>query len=54
MLGTNEKAERLSVDHKCTLEKEAERIRKSGGIIAFNRLGGSLAISRSLGDSDLK
>jgi protein phosphatase PTC1 len=54
VIGSNEKAERLSVDHKCTLEKECERIRKSGGIIICNRLGGNLAVSRSLGDYSLR
>jgi protein phosphatase PTC1 len=54
VIGSNEKAERLTIDHKCTVEKECERIKKSGGVIIYNRLGGNLAVSRSLGDFSLR
>ena len=54
VLGSNEKAERLSFDHKCTVEKECERIRKSGGVIIGNRLGGNLAVTRALGDNCMR
>ena len=44
----------ISVDHKCTNKKEMKRIEKEGGTILENRLGGILAVSRGLGDFDLK
>ena len=44
----------ITVDHKCTDKKEIKRIAKEGGIIIDERLGGILAVSRGLGDFDLK
>ena len=40
----------ITVDHKCTVPEEAERIRKCGGKITKNRVQGQLVLSRSLGD----
>lgn len=47
-------AEFISVNHKCTNKNEKKRIEKEGGSIIDDRLGGILAISRGLGDFDLK
>ena len=44
----------ISVDDKCTNKDEMIRIEKEGGKIINNRLGGILAVSRGLGDFDLK
>ena len=44
----------ITVDHKCTNKKEMKRIEKEGGKIIDDRLGGILAVSRGLGDFDLK
>lgn len=50
----NSEAIRLSFDHKASNEQEADRVRKIGGIIAKNRVSGSLAVTRTLGDLELK
>jgi len=44
----------ITIEHKCTNKKEMKRIEKEGGKIIDNRLGGILAVSRGLGDFDLK
>jgi serine/threonine protein phosphatase PrpC len=44
----------LSKDHKPSHVLERERIEKAGGIVAFGRVNGSLAISRAFGDFELK
>ena len=54
VLSENGLAKRVSVDHKGTSEKEAERIKKSGGIILRGRVSGQLAVTRALGDLELK
>lgn len=40
----------ISVDHKCSIPSEAERIISMGGKITKNRVQGQLVLSRSLGD----
>jgi len=45
---------RLSKDHKATDKEEYDRVIKLGGIIFNHRLGGNLAITRSLGDYNYK
>ena len=52
LIGKN--AEFISTDDKCTNKKELKRIEKEGGQIIDNRLGGILAVTRGLGDFDLK
>lgn len=42
--------EELSFDHKPGMELERNRILAAGGWIEFNRVNGSLALSRALGD----
>ena len=44
----------ITVDDKCTNQNEMKRIEKEGGKIVDKRLGGILAVSRGLGDFDLK
>lgn len=40
----------LSLDHKPNSEKEKKRICEGGGFVEYNRVNGSLALSRALGD----
>ena len=40
----------ISVDHKCSVPEEANRIMNLGGKITKNRVQGQLVLSRSLGD----
>jgi serine/threonine protein phosphatase PrpC len=47
-------AERLSYDHKSTDKSEVDRVRREGGIIMEDRVGGALAITRAFGDHALK
>ena len=44
----------ITTEDKCTNKKEIKRIEKEGGKIIDGRLGGILAVSRGLGDFDLK
>ena len=46
--------ERLSYDHRATDKAEIERVKRDGGIIMEDRVGGSLAITRAMGDHALK
>ena len=53
VLVSEKKAEKISFDHKCSVPEEAKRIQKHKGNLYEGRLGGVLAISRTLGDLDL-
>lgn len=44
----------LSIDHKPDSPKEQHRIYRTGGFVKYGRLNGILAMSRSLGDINLK
>ena len=44
----------LSVNHNCKEQNEVNRVRKAGGSIFNNRVFGSLIVTRSLGDKDMK
>ena len=44
----------ISHDHKCTIEDEAQRVRKLGGKISKNRVMGQLILTRTLGDLYVK
>jgi serine/threonine protein phosphatase PrpC len=46
--------ERLSYDHRATDRAEIERVKREGGIVFDDRVGGSLAITRAFGDYALK
>lgn len=54
VLFRNNKAYRLSYDHKATDLNEMNRIRDSGGLVMKNRVNGVLAVTRSLGDTYMK
>jgi len=54
MMGGEGAAQRISRDHKASDPFEAARIKEEGGIIRYNRVGGALSVSRSLGDHYLK
>jgi len=45
---------RLSYDHKASDKEEQKRVKKEGGKIIRNRLYGSLAVTRSHGDFEMK
>lgn len=45
---------RLSYDHKCSDEAEAQRIKRAGGNVVQDRIFGKLALSRSFGDTTMK
>ena len=48
------KVEFATEDHKPYNEKEKARIEKAGGTVMMQRVNGSLAVSRALGDFDYK
>ena len=48
------KSVQLTFDHKCSDEKEVERIKKCGGIVFGGRVFGQLALTRAFGDYELK
>ena len=41
-------------DHKPTNDQERDRIVRAGGLVMTQRINGSLAVSRALGDFDYK
>ena len=45
---------KLSYDHKGTDSHEAERVKKAGGVIFGGRVYGKFALTRALGDFELK
>ena len=45
---------RLSFDHKPTVASEQERIEAAGGLVIRSRVMAVLAVSRALGDLELK
>ena len=44
----------ITKDHKCTDAKEVERIKKNGGIVFNGRVFGTLMLTRSFGDKEMK
>ena len=44
----------ITKDHKCTDMNEVERIKKNGGIVFSNRVFGTLMLTRSFGDKEMK
>ena len=51
---SNESVSFSTTDHKPTNDAERERIVKAGGLVMTQRINGSLAVSRALGDFDYK
>ncbi len=54
MLVTQDKVEKFSYDHKANDPTEADRVKKAGGIIFGGRVYGKFALTRALGDFELK
>ncbi|BGP50048.1 mgpp2cl-1, protein phosphatase 2C-like protein 1 [Rhodotorula kratochvilovae] len=54
VLSRNGRAIRLSYDHKGSDEKEIQRVEAAGGYVMNQRVNGYLAVTRSLGDSQMK
>ena len=54
ILYDNNRIIQLSIDHKPDSPKEQHRIYRTGGFVKYGRLNGILAMSRSLGDINLK
>lgn len=54
LLCSNNQLKYNTVDHKPMNEKEKLRIEKAGGTVMMQRVNGSLAVSRALGDFDYK
>ena len=46
--------ERLSYEHKGTDQNEYQRITRAGGLVLLGRVSGTLAVTRALGDHQLK
>ena len=45
---------KISKDHKCDDKEEVERIKKNGGLVFNKRVFGSLMLTRSIGDREMK
>ncbi len=54
ILSRNGVEERLSIDHKVSEKSEHDRITKEGGVIMNDRVGGTLILTRAMGDFALK
>lgn len=52
--GKEVRVESKTIEHKGTNLREQERVKQAGGTIIQNRVSGSLAVTRALGDLDLK
>lgn len=52
--GNKYSVEAKTIEHKGTNLREQERVKQAGGTIIQNRVSGSLAVTRALGDLDLK
>lgn len=48
------KINKLTTDHKCSENTEVERIKKAGGVVFSGRVFGTLALTRTLGDIEMK
>ena len=44
----------ISKDHKCSDQNEVDRIKKNGGIVFYGRVFGTLVLTRSIGDREMK
>ena len=53
-LVTKENIKQITKDHKCDEVSEVERIKKLGGMVFQGRVFGSLIVTRSFGDKEMK
>ena len=53
-LVTKENIKQITKDHKCDDVSEVERIKKLGGMVFQGRVFGSLIVTRSFGDKEMK
>ena len=44
----------ITKDHNCFNENEVARVKKNGGVVFNNRVYGTLMLTRSLGDKEMK
>ena len=51
---TEDSIKKISKDHNCNNKNEIERIKKKGGIIFNKRVFGTLMLTRSIGDREMK
>ena len=51
---TNENIKQITKDHKCDNTSEVERIKNLGGMVFQGRVFGSLMVTRSFGDKEMK
>ena len=51
---TNDKIIKISKDHICKDKNEVERIKKNGGLVFSGRVFGTLMLTRSIGDREMK
>ena len=51
---TNKNIKQISIDHNCNDKNEVERIKKNGGIVFSGRVFGTLILTRSIGDKEMK
>ena len=54
VLCRKDKVSYVTIDHKPYIDTERNRIEKAGGTVMMQRVNGSLAVSRALGDFDYK
>lgn len=54
VLCRNGKAMRLSFDHQARVPEEKRRIKECGGLVINDRVNGTLAVTRALGDASMK
>ena len=51
---TDKNIKQISIDHNCNDKNEVDRIKKSGGIVFSGRVFGTLILTRSIGDKEMK
>lgn len=54
LLTNNGTVSKLTTEHTCADQKEVERIKKLGGYVFNDRVFGSLVVTRSIGDKEMK
>lgn len=54
LISKSGRVNRITTDHKCSDSSEVDRIKKSGGVVFSGRVFGTLALTRTLGDIEMK